>query len=89
MTRPVPEGISKGTVRLSDERRFDVPITLICPEFSPEDAREWIAAGELPELAAAHDLTFVDIDSGHWPMVTQPRELARILHDVATKGTSS
>jgi pimeloyl-ACP methyl ester carboxylesterase len=32
---PVPEGVAKGTVRLKDERRFDVPMLLVCPEFTP------------------------------------------------------
>jgi pimeloyl-ACP methyl ester carboxylesterase len=66
-----------------DERRFDVPVVLICPEFSPAQAREWIAAGEVPELTRAKRLQFVDIDSGHWPMISRPVELARLLADVA------
>src|SRR4051812_40473281 len=81
---PVPEGVSKGVVRLSDERRFGVPAVLVCPEFDPAQAREWIASGELPELARAQRLDFVDIDSGHWPMITQPKELARLLAAAAT-----
>jgi pimeloyl-ACP methyl ester carboxylesterase len=76
---PVPEGVAKGVVRLTDERRFDVPVVLVCPEFTPAQAREWIAAGELPELANAKELELVDIDSGHWPMLTKPVELARLL----------
>jgi pimeloyl-ACP methyl ester carboxylesterase len=76
---PVPEAVAKGTVRLSDERRFDVPVVLVCPEFTPAQAQEWIADGDLPELARAKHLDLVDIDSGHWPMFTRPRELARLL----------
>jgi pimeloyl-ACP methyl ester carboxylesterase len=76
---PVPEGVAKGIVRLADERRFDVPVVLVCPEFTPTQAREWIDAGDLPELAKAKHIDFVDIDSGHWPMVTKPVELARLL----------
>jgi pimeloyl-ACP methyl ester carboxylesterase len=76
---PVPEGVTKGVVRLEDERRFDVPVVLICPEFTPAEAEEWIRAGQLPELAKAKRLEFVDIDSGHWPMVSKPVELARLL----------
>ena len=41
------------------------------------------AVGEVPELAQASRLEYVDIDSGHWPMFTQPGELARILADCA------
>jgi pimeloyl-ACP methyl ester carboxylesterase len=82
---PVPEGVTKGVVRLTDERRFDVPVVLVCPEFTPAEAREWITAGDAPELAKAKHLDFVDIDSGHWPMVSKPVELARLLAAMATE----
>jgi pimeloyl-ACP methyl ester carboxylesterase len=80
---PVPEGVSRGVVRLTDERRFGVPVVVVCPEFSPADAQQWIGAGDVPELAKAEHLEYVDIDSGHWPMLTRPAELARLLADVA------
>jgi pimeloyl-ACP methyl ester carboxylesterase len=76
---PVPEGVAKGVVRLSDERRFDVPVVLVCPEFTPAQAREWIASGDVPELARAKHLELADIDSGHWPMLTRPAELAALI----------
>ncbi|MEV4416692.1 alpha/beta hydrolase [Catellatospora sp. NPDC049609] len=82
-TVPVPGAVSKGVVRLSDERRYDVPVLLVCPEFTPDEAREWIAGGDLPELARAKHLDLVDIDSGHWPMFTKPAELARLLAEAA------
>jgi pimeloyl-ACP methyl ester carboxylesterase len=55
----------------------------VCPEFSPEQAKAWLAEGQVPELANAEHLSFVDIDSGHWPMVTRPVELARLIDDAA------
>jgi len=76
---PVPEGVTKGVVRLADERRFDVPVVLVCPEFTPAQAQEWIDAGDVPELAKVKQLDFVDIDSGHWPMLSKPKKLARLL----------
>ncbi|GAA4579987.1 alpha/beta hydrolase [Micromonospora coerulea] len=76
---PVPEGVARGVVQLTDERRFDIPVVMVCPEFTPAQAREWLAAGDIPELARAKHVDLVDIDSGHWPMVTRPTELARIL----------
>jgi pimeloyl-ACP methyl ester carboxylesterase len=81
---PVPAGVTRGVVRLTDERRYGVPVVLVCPEFGPAQVREWIAAGELAELARAEHLELVDIDSGHWPMITKPAELARLLADAAT-----
>jgi pimeloyl-ACP methyl ester carboxylesterase len=83
---PVPEAVAKGVVRLVDERRFEVPVVVVCPEFSPAQAREWIVAGDVPELARAEQVEFVDIDSGHWPMFTRPLELARLLDAAATPG---
>ena len=48
-------------------------------EFTPAQAREWIDDGDVPEVARAEHVDFVDIDSGHWPMITKPVELARLL----------
>ncbi len=76
---PSPVGVVTGTVKLSDERRYEVPATAICPEFSPEDLRNWIEAGEIPELAKTAHLELVDIDSGHWPQFTQPDRLAELI----------
>lgn len=79
----VPEGVARGVIRLTDERRFDVPVVVVCPEFTPAQAKERIAAGESPDLARATHLEYVDLDSGHWPMATRPRDLARVLAEVA------
>lgn len=78
---PVPVGVSRGVMRLQDPRRYDVPVTLVCPEFSPAEAREWIEAGELPELARAKHVDLVDLPTGHWPMFSAPAQLARVLSD--------
>ena len=61
---PVPEGVTRGVIRLADERRHDVPVVLICPEFTAAQAREWIEQGEVPELAESKNVSFLDIDSG-------------------------
>jgi pimeloyl-ACP methyl ester carboxylesterase len=81
---PVPQGVSKGIVRLADERRFDVPVTLVCPEYTPEMAKAWINNGDVPELTTARHVAFLDIDSGHWPMISRPAGLSRVLHAAAT-----
>jgi len=84
---PVPEGVTRAVVRLADERRYDVPLVLICPEFSPAQARQWIDQGEVPEVAKARNVSFLDIDSGHWPMVSAPAELARLLAQAAAEAS--
>jgi pimeloyl-ACP methyl ester carboxylesterase len=76
---PVPEAVSHGIVRLHDERRYGVPVLVVCPEFTPAQAQQWIGGGDAPELARAGHVELVDIDSGHWPMFTRPAELGRLL----------
>ncbi len=46
-TVPVPEGVARGTVELTDERRHDVPVTMVCPEYSPDDVVD-IDSGHWP-----------------------------------------
>jgi pimeloyl-ACP methyl ester carboxylesterase len=88
---PVPEGVVTGVQRLSDERRYDVPVTAVCPEYTAADLRQWVEDGEEPvsELARIRDVEYVDLPGGHWPQLTQPDELARVLLDVAGKAQAS
>lgn len=81
---PVPGGVYEGVMRLTDERRFDVPVVLVCPEYSPGQAQEWIDRGYVPELTAAKRVSLVDIDSGHWPMFSKPAELAALLAELSS-----
>ncbi len=76
---PVPEGVTSGVVRLEDARRYAVPVTMVCPEYTADDLREWVAAGHVPELAAISDATFVDVPTGHWPQLTRPEDLAKAI----------
>ena len=80
---PVPDGVTGAVIRLADERRYNVPVVLVCPEFTPVQAKEWIGQGGVPALAKAKTVSFLDIDSGHWPMVSAPTELARLLSQAA------
>lgn len=82
---PVAEGVTGGVVRYESARRFDVPVTLVCPEFSAADARAWVAAGDVPELARARHVDEIDVDSGHWPMFSVPDALATALVEAAER----
>ncbi len=74
---PSPEGVGRGPQRLADERRYAVPTTVICPEFTSEALRGWLAAGAAPvrELARIRHVDYVDLPTGHWPQFTRPQEL--------------
>lgn len=84
---PVPGGVLREAAELTNEARRDIPSTLICTGFTAEQyqtyAREhpdWAFLAGIPELRNA---TWVDLPTSHWPMWSKPRELARIIADVA------
>lgn len=83
MAVAVPEGVAKGVVRLTDKRRADLPLVLVCPEYDSDQAQAWVSSGDVPELNGVAGISYIDIDTGHWPMVTQPTGLGRILDEIA------
>ena len=78
---PVPERVVTEAVRLRDPRRYDIPVTVVCPEFTAADLRSWIDAGEEPvaEFPKIADVSSVDLPTGHWPQFTRPAELAAVI----------
>jgi pimeloyl-ACP methyl ester carboxylesterase len=83
---PVPGGVLRGSVELTNDARRDIPSTLICTGFSAEQYRtyarehpEWAFLAGIPEL---RNVTWIDLPTSHWPMWSRPRELARIIGDV-------
>ncbi|GAA0990494.1 alpha/beta fold hydrolase [Subtercola frigoramans] len=83
-TRAVPEpaAVTSDLVVLSDDqRRLDVPATVITSTFSSTDLREAMHAGHpyFAELARVRDVTVVDLPTGHWPQFSRPAELAEAI----------
>ena len=78
---PTPWHVAADPQRLSDERRFEVPVTVIACEFPSAVLREWIAQGHpyVAELARVRDVTYVDLPTGHWPQFTKPVELGEAI----------
>jgi pimeloyl-ACP methyl ester carboxylesterase len=86
---PTPVHVASDRQRLSDERRYDVPATVIACEFSSAQVREWMAQGHpaMRELARIRDVGYIDLPTGHWPQFTKPAELGQaILASVAPPG---
>lgn len=75
---PEPLGVTRDEQVLSDDRRYDVPVTVIACEFTAEVMRGWMAEGHpyVAELTRVKDVELVDLPTGHWPQLTRPRELA-------------
>jgi pimeloyl-ACP methyl ester carboxylesterase len=78
---PSPEHVTRDPQQLSDERRYDVPVTVICTEFTSQMLRDWAERGLAPvrEFARIRDVGYVDLPTGHWPQFTRPEELARTI----------
>ena len=78
---PEPRAVAFDRQDLSDERRYDVPVTVITCTFPSEALREAIAGGAVftAELAKMRDYEIVDLPTGHWPQFTRPKELAEAL----------
>jgi pimeloyl-ACP methyl ester carboxylesterase len=76
---PEPAAVTSDKQVLSDdERRYDVPVTVIACEFPSEMLKKWMAEGHpyVAELAKIKDVELVDLPTGHWPQLTRPRDLA-------------
>ena len=87
---PTPEKVARGTQSLSDDRRFAVPVTMICTEFSAAQLQAWIEAGEPPvrEFRKFADAEYVDLPTGHWPQFSRPEDLASVIASALDRTTS-
>ena len=78
---PSPEHVTRDPQQLSDERRYAVPVTVICTEFTSQMLRDWVERGLAPVrgFARIRDVEYVDLPTGHWPQFTRPDDLGRAL----------
>jgi pimeloyl-ACP methyl ester carboxylesterase/uncharacterized damage-inducible protein DinB len=78
---PSPERVTRDPQHLSDERRYDVPVTVICTEFTSEMLRDWIAQGMAPvrEFTRIRDVSYVNLPTGHWPQFSRPADLGQAI----------
>ncbi len=78
---PIPEKVAIEKQVLSDERRYDVPVTVITSEMPESVLRDLMAKGHpyVAELAKMKQYDIVELPTGHWPMFTKPVELATLV----------
>jgi pimeloyl-ACP methyl ester carboxylesterase/uncharacterized damage-inducible protein DinB len=78
---PSPEHVTRDPQQLTDDRRYDVPVTVIATEFTSAMLRNWIAQGERPvrEFTKIRHVDYVDLPTGHWPQFTRPEDLGRAI----------
>ena len=84
-SRPQPAAIARDPFPTMDERRFSIPTTIICSEFTSQQLIRWIEVEpeRFAELRRLSDVTYIDLPTGHWPQFTKPEELATALLSLA------
>lgn len=78
---PSPARVAQDPLRLTDERRYDIPVTIIACEFPSAMLQEWLAQGHpfVQELSKIRDVSYIDLPTGHWPQFTRPVELGEAI----------
>ncbi len=83
---PQPGGVLREGSALTNDRRREIPSTIICTGFPSEQVKAYAKEHNpawLGGLAELHDITWIDLPTSHWPMWSRPDELADIIGDVA------
>lgn len=78
-----PAAAARDEQVLSDERRYDVPITLITTTMTAQQVEQFRDQGEayFAELPRTADVSIVELPTSHWPQFTKPAELAQAILD--------
>jgi len=84
---PQPGAALRDRLELRDERRLDVPTTVLCTAWPSTEFKKAIAAGQpwLAALGSLRDVSWVDLPTSHWPMWSRPQETAQVLADAAVR----
>jgi len=84
---PVPGGVLRESIELTNDARRDIPSTVIATGYTSEqykgyarDHPEWSFLAGIPEL---RNVAWVDLPTSHWPMWSRPMEIAAIISEVA------
>jgi pimeloyl-ACP methyl ester carboxylesterase len=82
---PVPGGVLREAIELTNDARLDVPSTIVATGYSSQEYQDAVKEGYpwLAGLTEVRDITWIDLPTSHWPMWSRPKELASIIGDVA------
>jgi pimeloyl-ACP methyl ester carboxylesterase len=84
-----PGGVMREGATLTNDRRKEIPSVVICTAYTSDEYRNAVEKGYdfVAGLADQKDVTYVDLPTSHWPMWSRPKDLARIIGDVASGRT--
>jgi pimeloyl-ACP methyl ester carboxylesterase len=74
---PQPLHVATDAQHVSDDRRYDVPTTVIASSIPSAVLRDLMTQDHpyVRELSKMRDDEIVDVPTGHWPQFTKPAEL--------------
>ncbi|MGJ9423062.1 alpha/beta fold hydrolase [Aeromicrobium sp. CF3.5] len=86
---PEPGPVLRQPVELTNEARHKVRTTLVCCSISSAQVLELARAGHamFAEVANVEHVDVVDLPTGHWPMWSRPRDLAKAIQSAASRTT--
>jgi hypothetical protein len=83
---PEPGPVLRQPVELTNDARRKVQTTLVCCSIPSAQVLELARAGHamFAEVANLEHLDVIDLPTGHWPMWSRPRDLAKAIHSAAS-----
>lgn len=78
---PEPAGVATEPLHVSDERRYDVPTTVVSCTMPAALVEQLVESGHpyMRELAHMRDREVLELPTGHWPQLSKPKELALLI----------
>lgn len=88
---PEPAAVLREPIVLTNEARRNIATTLVCSSIPGVQVTDLARAGHpmFAEVAHLTHVDFVDLPTGHWPMWSAPRELARVIREEAARPTQA
>ncbi|MGH3358400.1 MAG: alpha/beta fold hydrolase, partial [Nocardioidaceae bacterium] len=82
---PEPGAALREAHEFTNESRLGVPSTVIATAYTAAEYHDAVEQGYpfVAGLAELRDLSWTELPTSHWPMWSRPKELARIIGDVA------
>lgn len=84
---PEPGPVLRQPIELTNDARRKVNTTLVCCSIPGAQVLELAQAGHpmFSEVAKLEHLHVIDLPTGHWPMWSRPRDLAKAIASEATR----
>ena len=84
---PEPGPVLRQPVELMNDARRKVPTTLVCCSIPGAQVLELAHTGHamFAEVANIEHLDVIDLPTGHWPMWSRPRDLAKVIQVAASR----